>query len=318
VLIKEGFEIPINMNLLVVIEKNVKKPVVKLQPTDAETMNYNFAEREEINYEEVSLNKVEMSDKELLTNDIYVAFVYENDKKPENISLYLINDSEQYLTFCIFGRKGTLYKFLETGILESGTKIIIGELTKEDIAQLNTLTIQGVLFNPGEEKIGKILNKELKINSLYLLNINYFKDNDFFDETAFILSVIQSEKNQQLLKKQKVESDLSEIPVKTQKTVDEKPELVEVDLHIQELVDDYKDLMPSEMLNIQLNHFRKKLEECILLNYVKKVVFIHGVGNGTLKLELRKILSHEYAHYDYQDASFQEYGFGATMVILKR
>ncbi len=71
------------------------------------------------------------------------------------------------------------------------------------------------------------------------------------------------------------------------------------------------------MLTIQLNHFRKNLEEAILDKNIKKVIFIHGVGNGTLKLELRRILAKEYSHYDYQDASFKEYGYGATMVILR-
>jgi dsDNA-specific endonuclease/ATPase MutS2 len=48
----------------------------------------------------------------------------------------------------------------------------------------------------------------------------------------------------------------------------------------------------------------------------KKIVFIHGVGNGKLKHELRRILDAEYKNLRYQDASFKEYGFGATMVLL--
>jgi dsDNA-specific endonuclease/ATPase MutS2 len=50
---------------------------------------------------------------------------------------------------------------------------------------------------------------------------------------------------------------------------------------------------------------------------VKRIVFIHGVGNGKLKFELRKLLDTTYAKLRYQDASFKEYGYGATLVMLK-
>jgi dsDNA-specific endonuclease/ATPase MutS2 len=53
-----------------------------------------------------------------------------------------------------------------------------------------------------------------------------------------------------------------------------------------------------------------------LKNKKRKIVFIHGVGNGTLKTELRKALDRKYKGHYYQDASFREYGYGATMVII--
>jgi dsDNA-specific endonuclease/ATPase MutS2 len=53
-----------------------------------------------------------------------------------------------------------------------------------------------------------------------------------------------------------------------------------------------------------------------LKNKVRKMVFIHGVGNGKLKYELIKALNERYPDLVYQDASFKEYGYGATMVYL--
>ena len=53
-------------------------------------------------------------------------------------------------------------------------------------------------------------------------------------------------------------------------------------------------------------------------NKAYRIVFIHGVGNGVLKQEIHKKLKSTYAKYFFQDASFQEYGYGATMVILRR
>jgi dsDNA-specific endonuclease/ATPase MutS2 len=63
--------------------------------------------------------------------------------------------------------------------------------------------------------------------------------------------------------------------------------------------------------------FRKEMDKAISTG-VKKIVFIHGVGDGVLKNELRRELSRKYAKYPFQDASFREYGFGATMAVLRR
>jgi dsDNA-specific endonuclease/ATPase MutS2 len=90
----------------------------------------------------------------------------------------------------------------------------------------------------------------------------------------------------------------------------------EVDLHIHELVDNPNDYTPGQMIEIQLARFKVALEGGIK-GKTRKMVFIHGVGNGRLKHEIRKELEKNYSKYRYQDASFREYGFGATMVFLK-
>lgn len=313
----EGFEIPVNSKQLIVIEKS-SQPQNNRVLYDAETMNYNYVERDENVFEEDNFSPLNEKTSVTLTNDIYLAFVHEDGLKNEELNLYLINDSNNNLTFCLYNRKLINHEFMDTALLEAGTKLFIKKLTKEEIAQISSYTIQGVLYNLNEKNVGKILNKELKVNAFYLLNNSYFKENDFFDEPAFMYSILQAEKNQQLIKQQKIEQEIKENQPTSPKAGMNKLELVEVDLHIQELIDDYKNLTPTEMLQLQLAHFRKKMEENILLPTVKKIVFIHGVGNGTLKIELRRILSREYAHYDYQDASYQEYGFGATMVILRK
>ena len=89
----------------------------------------------------------------------------------------------------------------------------------------------------------------------------------------------------------------------------------EVDLHINELIDYSEGMSNSEILQIQLDRFHFVIEQN-KKNKGKKIVFIHGVGNGVLKNEIRKLLERKYKGLNYQDASFREYGFGATMVII--
>ena len=90
---------------------------------------------------------------------------------------------------------------------------------------------------------------------------------------------------------------------------------LEVDLHIDELVESYKGMSNGQILTIQLRHCQAELENAIH-NNVKKIVFIHGVGVGRLKHEIHQLLS-TYDFIQFRDASFAKYGAGATEVILR-
>jgi hypothetical protein len=88
----------------------------------------------------------------------------------------------------------------------------------------------------------------------------------------------------------------------------------EVDLHIEELIDNTGGLSNFEMLNIQLERFDKEMDEALEKN-MKKIVFIHGVGNGRLKQEIIARLK-TIRGLTYHDASYKEYGYGATQVNI--
>ncbi|MBW4888195.1 Smr/MutS family protein [Mucilaginibacter sp. HMF5004] len=90
----------------------------------------------------------------------------------------------------------------------------------------------------------------------------------------------------------------------------------EIDLHIEKLRDDYQFLGSAEMLNIQLSAFRKALDAAIV-HKLPAITFIHGVGNGTLKTELHKIVSKHPQVQTFMDARKEKFGYGATKVMLK-
>ena len=71
----------------------------------------------------------------------------------------------------------------------------------------------------------------------------------------------------------------------------------------------------GEMLRHQMEVFHATLAEH-KKEKGKKIVFIHGKGEGVLRKEIEKTLRYQYKNYTFQDASFREYGFGATMVII--
>lgn len=88
---------------------------------------------------------------------------------------------------------------------------------------------------------------------------------------------------------------------------------MEVDLHIQHLVKNTKGMHNYDMLQIQIDTAKYKLEFAIR-NRIPRVVFIHGVGEGVLQKELEYL----FAKYSVRTtpASYQKYGMGATEVYI--
>lgn len=88
---------------------------------------------------------------------------------------------------------------------------------------------------------------------------------------------------------------------------------MEINLHIEELLDNYSGMSNAEIINVQLRHFQKALDKAIIGRY-RKLIVIHGVGNGRLKHEVRRILDNE--EMRYYDGSYAKYGYGATEVFI--
>lgn len=101
------------------------------------------------------------------------------------------------------------------------------------------------------------------------------------------------------------------IPKKSNNTVSEP--VMEVDLHIQHLIKSTKGLTNFDILNIQVDTAKHKLEFAIRKR-IPRLVFIHGVGEGVLQKELEYL----FAKYPIRttEASYQKYGMGATEVYI--
>ncbi len=89
---------------------------------------------------------------------------------------------------------------------------------------------------------------------------------------------------------------------------------MEVDLHIHQLTSSTKGMTNHEMLTLQLDTAKRQLEFAIRKK-IQKVVFIHGVGEGVLKLELHYLFG-RYDNVKHYDADYQKYGLGATEVYI--
>lgn len=91
--------------------------------------------------------------------------------------------------------------------------------------------------------------------------------------------------------------------------------LVEVDLHIGELTDTTAGMTNADILHMQLEEVRSVMRTHAR-RIGQKIVFIHGKGDGVLRKAVLDLLRREWPKAEIQDASFAQYGFGASLITI--
>ena len=323
VLTHDGFEVPVLMEELLITEdekqKEKQEEVVPESHSEPED-DYDYYKDEEPLEENIpSAGNPD--------NEVHYAFLPIQGEQPENsdLDIYLINDSDFNIYYTILLKKETSYSYFSSGYLEDNTKIFIKRVERENLNQLTDFKFQILFFKKGFFHPVSPMEANLKLKPARLFKRSTFKENDFFDDLAWVMELKNEEQFYEQLKNLKDEDILqavrekeaSEQPEFKKRKETKEPDLEEVDLHIEELVEKPAELSNSEMLEIQLARFKTTLEGALNDKKTKRIVFIHGVGNGKLRYELRKHLDRYYSNLNYQDASFKEYGYGATLVFVK-
>lgn len=322
---QDGFEIPVIASDLVVID-SVSDDKIKGNNSnisnDIKSTNKNSQSTDKV---DVSVNYVDNDS----TNDeqgdsvaLQLAFVPKdlNALYKTNQDLYIINDSTYKVLFLISKWESSNLVHLKSGILSADTKEFIKTFELSEINQVTTFNIQAIYFKNIAFKAHQPEYYDFELNPIKLQKGGNYSENDFFDEKAFIISISDSQKEEML--KHLTDKAISEaIKQKEPKPILKQAKvqvdgIEEVDLHIHELVDNWSGMTPGEIIQIQLARFETALQGGLKGN-AKKMVFIHGIGNGKLKFEVTRALDSKYPKLKYQDASFKEYGYGATLVYLK-
>ncbi|GAA4883108.1 hypothetical protein GCM10023311_01530 [Flaviramulus aquimarinus] len=142
---------------------------------------------------------------------------------------------------------------------------------------------------------------DFQSNELVKKDVKASIKKDIFSNSS--LNEVVSEKEQKPRKKQAVK-----------KVKDRYEPTMEVDLHINQLVRSSRGMTNHDMLTFQLETARRQLDFAIAKR-IPKIVFIHGVGEGVLKMELEYLFG-RYANVKFYDANYQKYGLGATEVYI--
>jgi hypothetical protein len=309
----EGFELPYEVSQLVFVNDVVDTIAPKRAIETIEESSF-----------EVSETFIE-NEKE---NGIYIAFSPENlnDIHNSNFNLWYINHSTYHTLFTFSVLRNNKYTTLETGSTESFQSLLIRTIDKKEIENFANFKIDILFYYELEHDEQQPVSKIIKFKITKLYQENIFKENKFIDEHAYIRALYLFDEN---LNKP---SDLSSIELakklfnkKTNKELGitsiphtkNNPDYdVEIDIHIEELMDDYSHLDNYGIVQVQLKHFQKALDNAISKG-CRTLTVIHGIGTGVLKKEVRHLISSHY-HLQYMDASFQKYGTGATVVLLNK
>jgi hypothetical protein len=312
---EDGFNIPTLIRECVIVEstgnKNTEKVTAKINAPVT-------AEKEEEEY----LPEEETPEGENL--NVWMAFLPMDIKTLSTTSYecYLINDSNYYLSYNIINKKGSLSFSRANGIIQPNTKKFIEEIKKDNLNDLETFFIQLIAFKKEKTYTSKpIYDIPLKINPVKFYKLHSFTENDFFEENALLVRIVNNNQTEEKnsIREENFASILKEKEIKEPVKIFKKNEtsgIIEVDLHIHSLIDNTNGLSNKEMLDLQLEKVNNVLQEN-KKRKGQKIVFIHGKGEGVLRNAIIQQLKTKYPGYIYQDASFKEYGFGATLVIVK-
>jgi len=237
---------------------------------------------------------------------------------------YLVNDSNYYLMYNYMSRSEAGWISRTSGTVEPNTKLFLEEFEKSDLNDLEKICVQLLAYKSNKPfRIKNPCSTEINIDTVKFYKLHSFKENDYFEDEAIIYYIIRKDLPVKELsispeiieEAMKEKNDTKRPRIQPAKKKNDTP-LIEIDLHIEELVDSITSLEPGHILEYQLTKFREIMNE----NKKKKgqkIVFIHGKGDGVLKKAIIDELKNKYKNVYYQDASFREYGFGATMVTIK-
>ncbi|HLO57607.1 MAG TPA: DUF2027 domain-containing protein [Bacteroidales bacterium] len=316
VLTGDGFEIPVSAKELVPArnfnytereeEEEPEKPLKKLIPAEPKPIRQAVEIKPQIPVN-VSFDSV---------TKLWIGFIAENNGPVfnSNIACYLINDSP-YMLYYFAGKKegGSMY-FVSSGTIEPDTKTYLASFDQTLLSKISHLHIQILFVSKGRYIRKSPVDKLLDLNLINFSKESYYRENDYFEEKAVLFGISDKEETigevqidvpeEIIQEKLKVDS-----PAKPKKK-ESQPDTLEIDLHYEG-----GNLNPGAILALQMSRFHSGIEEAISKN-LKRIVFIHGLGQGTLKMQIRKEIQEKYPNFIYQDASFKEYGFGATMVHL--
>ena len=157
----------------------------------------------------------------------------------------------------------------------------------------------------GKGKVVKLLNNQ----QVLILREDGFEDVYRIAELIVVSKETHSEASfKHIPKNHKEETSVKKISKRHKKN---NGIVWEIDLHIERLVENHRNLSNYEIVQIQIRHCEFTIEKAIK-NNVSRLVVIHGKGEGVLKEEVRQLLK-KYK-VEAKDADYRNYGFGATEV----
>lgn len=261
---------------------------------------------------------------------IYIAWLPEDFVTFGNSSLecYLINDSNYHGYYTLSAQQSNgYYRLVSTGIIERDTKLLVDTIPLAELNDRECLHLSFLPYKPHKAyKHKEPVSIDFKPDGVKFFKRHCYVDNPFFDEDALVLPLVEQDKSRhatvapadlealaESIKTPRAQKEPAR-PQREEKRKAHKEPLV-VDLHAAELLPTLQGMSHHDILQHQLSVFRETMDKH-LRNKGMEIIFIHGKGEGILRKAVLDDLRKRYPKASAQDASFQEYGFGATKVTI--
>ena len=328
---EDGFDIPMLIRECVVIETddyNIKRKTSAPSNQNTFTKN-NSAKANPLQEEDerpITFKQPERKGGDIL--NVMLGFVPQDIKAISTTAFdaYLIKDSNYTVVYTYLTAEGHNWRVRSQGTVAPNTKFFIEEFEKSILNELEHVAVQVLAFKEDKGFMLKpAVSVELRVDTVKFYKLHTFRESDFFEEPSLIYDIVKNDvpARQTFLKGEDIKEALltkkREDMQPARKPDAKKPKdngIVEIDLHAHELLETTAGMSNGEILNYQLDVFRKTLDE-YKNKKGQKIVFIHGKGDGVLRKSLLQELKYKYKNYKSQDASFREYVFGATMVNIR-
>ena len=248
--------------------------------------------------------------------------------------VYLINDSNLYVRFLLLTQEGEQYSLRHEGLVLPNQKLLLDTIGHADLPQWERLTFQLLAYKTDKPfALKSPQNITLRVDGTKFYKLHSFAASDFFNDPAWVRPLVSEDRPAQSVSIAAETVEEALITPEVVRQAAERPKqqparaidksvtldrnaIVEVDLHAEVLLDSTQGLTPTDILMMQIKAFHDTMRQ-YAKDKGRRIVFIHGKGEGVLRATLLKELKNHYRHCTHQDASFREYGFGATMVTVR-
>ena len=349
---EDGFEIPTLVTEVVAVETNdynIAKVVDgkkkgktnedKPTPTsvkNALAVNDDEEEEEETDIADQELTYKPMAQERRGANELNLclAFVPKRVKEISDtpFEVYLVNDCNYYIHYTLLNYEGKACQVRHEGEIAPNTKVYLEELLHNRLEEWERITIQTLAFKRDKVFFPKpTYSVNLRIDGTKFYKLHAFQPSVFFNTPALTYDILKDDRAVRPMfvdadeLREAMQTPEEQLPTEPQPRISgaekratrkqDRNAIVEVDLHAHELLDTMVGLEPRDILEYQIKVFCDTMN-AHLKNHGCRIVFIHGKGEGVLRNALLKELRTHYKQCRVQDASFREYGYGATMVTI--
>lgn len=236
---------------------------------------------------------------------------------------YIVNDSNYYIHYSYLVAEGNAWTLKSVGEVEPNTKLFIEEFGREVLNDMGRIGVQLTAYKKDKPFLLKpAIDVQFRIDPVKFYKLHVFEENEFFEQPSLLFTIVDNDEVARPLVvdskrlKEQMYKDEKIIAHEGKKKRQKDDGTLVIDLHADELLETTAGMNAADILHYQLDVFKKTMDE----NKKKKgqkIVFIHGKGEGVLRHALVHELNYRYKSCTYQDASFQEYGYGATQVTIK-